>query len=86
MGGLAEFERELTKIRTMEGRDQAKRAGVKIGRKPTPIRSPKSAAEKQTGNLSASSQDHIELRQIRFQESDDQSHPGGINLLYLESH
>src|SRR5262249_34025455 len=50
MGGLAEFERELTKIRTMEGRDRAKRAGVKMGRKPTPIKSPKSAAEKQTGN------------------------------------
>jgi len=34
MGALAEFERELTKIRTMEGRDRAKRAGVKMGRKP----------------------------------------------------
>jgi DNA invertase Pin-like site-specific DNA recombinase len=34
MDGLAEFERELIKIRTSEGRERAKRAGVKMGRKP----------------------------------------------------
>ena len=34
LGGLAEFERELIKIRTSEGRERAKRAGVKKGRKP----------------------------------------------------
>ena len=34
LGGLAEFERELIKARTSEGRDRAKRAGVKMGRKP----------------------------------------------------
>ena len=34
LGGLAEFERELIKARTMEGRERAKRAGVKMGRKP----------------------------------------------------
>ena len=34
LGGLAEFERELIKIRTGEGRERAKRAGVKMGRKP----------------------------------------------------
>ena len=34
LGGLAEFERELIKIRTSEGRERAKRAGVKMGRKP----------------------------------------------------
>jgi DNA invertase Pin-like site-specific DNA recombinase len=33
LGGLAEFERELIKARTMEGRERAKRAGVKMGRK-----------------------------------------------------
>ena len=33
-GGLAEFERELIKARTMEGRERAKRSGVKMGRKP----------------------------------------------------
>ena len=33
LGGLAEFERELIKIRTSEGRERAKRAGVKMGRK-----------------------------------------------------
>jgi DNA invertase Pin-like site-specific DNA recombinase len=68
MGGLAQFERELTKIRTMGGRDQAKRAGVKIGRKPTPIRSPKSAAEKQTESRFAFWLDPIAFRQIQFRE------------------
>ena len=34
LGGLAEFERELIKIRTSEGRERARRAGVKMGRKP----------------------------------------------------
>ena len=35
LGGLAEFERELIKARTTEGRERAKRSGVKMGRKPT---------------------------------------------------
>ena len=34
LGGLAEFERELIKARTSEGRDRAKARGVKLGRKP----------------------------------------------------
>ncbi len=34
LGGLAEFERELIKARTTDGRERAKRAGVKLGRKP----------------------------------------------------
>ena len=34
LGGLAEFERELIKARTSEGRERAKRSGVKMGRKP----------------------------------------------------
>ena len=33
-GGLAEFERELIKARTSEGRARAKLAGVRMGRKP----------------------------------------------------
>jgi DNA invertase Pin-like site-specific DNA recombinase len=33
LGGLAEFERELIKARTMEGRERAIRAGIKMGRK-----------------------------------------------------
>jgi DNA invertase Pin-like site-specific DNA recombinase len=32
LGGLAEFERELIRARTGEGRDRAKRRGVKFGR------------------------------------------------------
>ena len=34
LGGLAEFERELIRVRTSEGRERAKREGVKLGRKP----------------------------------------------------
>ena len=33
LGGLAEFERELIKARTAEGRDRAKSRGVRMGRK-----------------------------------------------------
>jgi DNA invertase Pin-like site-specific DNA recombinase len=34
LGGLAEFERELIRSRTAEGRTRAKARGVKLGRKP----------------------------------------------------
>jgi DNA invertase Pin-like site-specific DNA recombinase len=34
LGGLAEFERELIKARTAEGRARAKARGVRLGRKP----------------------------------------------------
>jgi len=34
LGGLAEFERELIRSRTSEGREQAKLRGVRLGRKP----------------------------------------------------
>jgi DNA invertase Pin-like site-specific DNA recombinase len=34
LGGLAEFERELIKARTSEGRERAKKAGIRMGRKP----------------------------------------------------
>ena len=39
LGGLAEFERELIRSRTGEGRERAKARGVKMGRKPklTPV-------------------------------------------------
>jgi len=43
LGGLAEFERELIKIRTGEGRERAKRAGIRMGRKP--LLSPHQIAE-----------------------------------------
>ena len=35
LGGLAEFERELIKARTAEGRSRAKARGVRLGRPPT---------------------------------------------------
>jgi DNA invertase Pin-like site-specific DNA recombinase len=34
LGGLAEFERELIRSRTSEGRERAKARGVKLGRTP----------------------------------------------------
>lgn len=34
LGGLAEFERELIRSRTMEGRERAKARGVRLGRRP----------------------------------------------------
>ncbi len=34
LGGLAEFERDLIRSRTSEGRDRAKARGVKLGRRP----------------------------------------------------
>ena len=34
LGGLAEFERELIRARTSEGRERAKAQGVKMGRPP----------------------------------------------------
>ncbi len=34
LGGLAEFESELIRARTREGRERAKANGVKMGRKP----------------------------------------------------
>jgi DNA invertase Pin-like site-specific DNA recombinase len=34
LGGLAEFERELIRVRTSEGRERAKARGVILGRKP----------------------------------------------------
>ena len=35
LGGVAEFERELIRARTGEGRARAKANGVRLGRKPT---------------------------------------------------
>jgi DNA invertase Pin-like site-specific DNA recombinase/predicted nucleotidyltransferase len=35
LGGLAEFERELIRARTGEGRERAKARGVQLGRRPT---------------------------------------------------
>jgi DNA invertase Pin-like site-specific DNA recombinase len=34
LSGLAEFERELIRTRTSEGRERAKARGLKLGRKP----------------------------------------------------
>jgi DNA invertase Pin-like site-specific DNA recombinase len=34
LGGLAEFERELIRARTGEGRERAKARGIRLGRRP----------------------------------------------------
>ena len=36
LGGLAEFERDLLRARTAEGRQCAKARGVRLGRRPKP--------------------------------------------------
>ena len=72
LGGLAEFERELIKARTTEGRERAKRAGVKMGRKPllTPHQIAETERERLAVNLSASWHDHTESAPIRYLGSD----------------
>jgi DNA invertase Pin-like site-specific DNA recombinase len=51
LGGLAEFERELIRARTGEGRVRAKARGVKMGRKPklTPHQRQEALARREAG-------------------------------------
>ncbi len=51
LGGLAEFERELTPVRTGEGQDRAKAGGVNVGRKPklTPHQQKEALHRRQAG-------------------------------------
>jgi DNA invertase Pin-like site-specific DNA recombinase len=51
LGGLAEFERELIRARTGEGRERAKARGVRLGRKPklTPHQQREAVARRDTG-------------------------------------
>ena len=51
LGGLAEFERDLIRARTGEGRERAKARGVKMGRKPklTPHQQQEARRRKQNG-------------------------------------
>lgn len=52
LGGLAEFERDLIRSRTTEGRQRAKERGVKMGRKPklTPHQRREAIARREVGN------------------------------------
>jgi DNA invertase Pin-like site-specific DNA recombinase len=51
MGGLAEFERDLIRARTGEGRARAKARGVRLGRKPklTPHQVREALARREVG-------------------------------------
>ena len=51
LGGLAEFERELIRQRTGEGRERAKARGVHMGRKPklTPHQRREAIARREAG-------------------------------------
>ena len=52
LGGLAEFERELIRARTGEGRVRAKARGVKLGRKPklTPHQQREAVTRRESGD------------------------------------
>ena len=51
LGGLAEFERDLIRSRTSEGRERAKARGVRLGRKPrlTPHQIREAMARREAG-------------------------------------
>jgi DNA invertase Pin-like site-specific DNA recombinase len=51
LGGLAEFERDLIRKRTAEGRERAKERGVKLGRRPklTPHQQHEARRRRQSG-------------------------------------
>src|SRR6185437_3755422 len=51
LGGLAEFERELIRARTSEGRERAKARGVRLGRRPklTPHQQKEALKRKEAG-------------------------------------
>ena len=70
LGGLAEFERELIKARTMEGRERAKRSGIRMGRNRYSVltKLPKSAAEKRMANQFVSWLGPTVLARIRSRE------------------
>jgi DNA invertase Pin-like site-specific DNA recombinase len=55
LGGLAEFERELIRARTGEGRERARDRGVKFGRpnKLTPFQRKEALARLQNGEVHA---------------------------------
>jgi DNA invertase Pin-like site-specific DNA recombinase len=51
LGGLAEFERDLIRSRTSEGRERAKARGVRLGRRPklTPHQIREAIARREAG-------------------------------------
>jgi DNA invertase Pin-like site-specific DNA recombinase len=50
LGGIAEFERDLIRARTGEGRERAKARGVKMGRKPKLTPRQRNEAQKRRDN------------------------------------
>jgi DNA invertase Pin-like site-specific DNA recombinase len=68
LGGLAEFEKDLIRARTAEGRARAKARGVKMGRKPklTPHRRRKRSNAVTPAGRCATSEDASTFRTARF--------------------
>lgn len=69
LGGLAEFERDLTRARTAEGRERAKARGVRLGRRPklTPTSKKKRGGGRKTASRSAISPGATTFTTARFQ-------------------
>ena len=68
LGGLAEFERDLIRARTSEGRERAKVRGQHMGRPPKMTTAQKRDAEGKTANPSPTSRVLMALAPPRFTE------------------
>ena len=68
LSGVAEFERDLIALRTSDGRERAKKAGVKFGAKPksTCHQIEEVRQRKERGELCRSWPDPMACRQIRL--------------------
>ena len=68
LGGLAEFERELIRARTGEGRARAKARGQSLGR---PLSSPRTSKKKPPDGATGARNAHRDRPQLQCQRGDD---------------
>jgi len=68
LGGLAEFERDLIRARTADGRARAQAQGVKLGRRPklTPIQRTEALARREQAKRRLKSPDHTMSVILRY--------------------